>query len=311
MAKSFVMEHIKRADGNLLGLCIVICIVCSLITFIVGFGGGLHTPFYWCLSITILIIAICAFAYIDRVSNLKHRPIFRELRRFGDFDSIRAQIDADVAFSAPVSKGELLFTQNWILKSKFSGLHVIHRPTLVWAYAKDLATSHYVNFIPTGTTHTYSVLLHYTEPARRQGFITMRNLEIKTENKEESGDLLGYILLYAPWIVAGYTPEIAILWRVKTSEMLATVANRYNAFIFGTAKQKEQQRIYAERPATKVDMHLFEVLGVSPSATEAEVKAAYRSKAWVAHPDHGGSNELMMEVNVAYETICKSKGWSV
>jgi len=310
MTKSFVMGHIKHADTNLLILYTVIFTVSSLVATLVYVISGLHMPYYVFLSITLIIIVVCTVAYTNRVGNLKQRPTFRTLTRLGNFDSIRAQIDAEAVSNTAVSKGKLLFTQNWILQPYFGGLHVIHRPALVWAYAKDLATRHYINFIPAGTTHTYSVLIHYTEPAKRQGFITIRGLEIKTRSEEASGDLLGYILLYAPWVVAGYTPEIANSWRTNTSEMLAFVTNRYNAFIFGAAKQRAQQHIYTEQPAGKVDMHAFEVLGISPSAAEAEVKAAYRNKAWIAHPDHGGSNELMIEVNAAYEAICKSKGWT-
>lgn len=46
-----------------------------------------------------------------------------------------------------------------------------------------------------------------------------------------------------------------------------------------------------------------EVLGLRAEdhPTEQELKDAYRRAAWVAHPDRGGSNERMAEVNAAYE----------
>ena len=51
----------------------------------------------------------------------------------------------------------------------------------------------------------------------------------------------------------------------------------------------------------------YQVLGVSPSATDAEVKAAYREMAKRYHPDrNGGSAEAerkMMQVNEAYSQI--------
>ena len=58
----------------------------------------------------------------------------------------------------------------------------------------------------------------------------------------------------------------------------------------------------------------YKVLGVSPSATDDEVKAAYRELAKKYHPDnYAGSpladlaNEKMKEVNEAYDTIMQQR----
>ena len=56
----------------------------------------------------------------------------------------------------------------------------------------------------------------------------------------------------------------------------------------------------------------YEVLGVSPNATDDEIKAAYRKLAKKYHPDlNGGSAEAeakMKEVNEAYNILIKHKG---
>lgn len=58
----------------------------------------------------------------------------------------------------------------------------------------------------------------------------------------------------------------------------------------------------------------YEVLGVSPQATDAEVKAAYREMARKYHPDNYGDNPLsdlaqekMQEINEAYDTIVRMR----
>lgn len=47
----------------------------------------------------------------------------------------------------------------------------------------------------------------------------------------------------------------------------------------------------------------YEVLGVDPKATDREITQAYRLRARENHPDRGGSDELMQEVNSAYEVL--------
>ncbi len=48
---------------------------------------------------------------------------------------------------------------------------------------------------------------------------------------------------------------------------------------------------------------LYEILGVEPTATDEELRRAYRMSAKRAHPDRGGDAARMAEINVAYETL--------
>lgn len=47
----------------------------------------------------------------------------------------------------------------------------------------------------------------------------------------------------------------------------------------------------------------YAVLGTKPSATPQEIKSAYREAALRNHPDHGGSHDAQVRVNLAYETL--------
>lgn len=47
----------------------------------------------------------------------------------------------------------------------------------------------------------------------------------------------------------------------------------------------------------------FEVLGLSPGASDEEVKRAYRQRALETHPDRGGSAEAFRAVHAAFEHI--------
>ncbi|PWN47209.1 putative YDJ1-mitochondrial and ER import protein [Violaceomyces palustris] len=50
----------------------------------------------------------------------------------------------------------------------------------------------------------------------------------------------------------------------------------------------------------------YDLLGVSPTASEAELKKAYRKKALSAHPDKGGDPEVFKEITAAYEVLSDS-----
>lgn len=54
-------------------------------------------------------------------------------------------------------------------------------------------------------------------------------------------------------------------------------------------------------PAPSARREWWEVLGVMPDASKYEVRAAYRKLAAQHHPDRGGSQSAMAEINVAYQ----------
>jgi curved DNA-binding protein CbpA len=54
---------------------------------------------------------------------------------------------------------------------------------------------------------------------------------------------------------------------------------------------------------TKAKQDHYEVLGVSVSANTADLKRAYRDKARQSHPDKGGNELRMAEINYAFEVL--------
>lgn len=57
-------------------------------------------------------------------------------------------------------------------------------------------------------------------------------------------------------------------------------------------------------------MSYYDILGITPSASEAEIKTAFRKLAKKHHPDVGGDTKKFMEIKHAYEQVMKGHGQS-
>lgn len=70
---------------------------------------------------------------------------------------------------------------------------------------------------------------------------------------------------------------------------------------YGATEMLEQAfRGFAALPPANREKPWTEVLGVHPTASPAEIAAAYRELARIHHPDAGGSSERMAEINDAF-----------
>lgn len=70
------------------------------------------------------------------------------------------------------------------------------------------------------------------------------------------------------------------------------------------------QSAYMQLAAPKAERDPYEVLGLRPGATAEEINGIWRIKSRSAHPDAGGSNEAMAELNAARDALLARIGAS-
>ncbi|XP_039062988.1 chaperone protein dnaJ 11, chloroplastic-like [Hibiscus syriacus] len=104
--------------------------------------------------------------------------------------------------------------------------------------------------------------------------------------------------------VSPISPPSTSRARFRPPQATATCANSY-----ASQQEKASTSGYLSRPGMAACTSLYEVLGIPVSASNQEIKAAYRGLARVCHPDvaaidrKGSSADEFMKIHAAYSTL--------
>ncbi|HOJ67509.1 MAG TPA: J domain-containing protein [Candidatus Hydrogenedentes bacterium] len=111
------------------------------------------------------------------------------------------------------------------------------------------------------------------------------------------------ILIAALLHATGLTPILARLWRMLQEDLRTAAGFTDKGQRFADAGERA---FGAPHPA---DLELcYRLLGISSSATWEEIERAYRKKAKIHHPDHGGDEDAMRALNEAYQALKRARG---
>lgn len=126
------------------------------------------------------------------------------------------------------------------------------------------------------------------------------------------------------WIAALGGVSLALLLILTGREGIALGAlamfgpliwQRYQAYRAGAGGQQRQQQQSAgtnqpppRRGSGMTREEAYEVLGLKPGATEAEIRAAHHRLMRSAHPDSGGSDWLATRINLARDVLLGRSG---
>jgi len=104
-------------------------------------------------------------------------------------------------------------------------------------------------------------------------------------------ELVALILIIAALSMTGIWPHIARALRELRGE---------------SVDEPDETPRNAPRPPSTADVDLsYRLLGISPSAPWEEIERAFRKKAHIHHPDHGGDEDTMRALNEAYSLLKK------
>jgi len=169
------------------------------------------------LAVGILVAGICLFFIIRGIarSDPEKHPFMKQLARYGQPEFIVSSIDMEMA-GEHTKIGPLHISQNWLVLNMPPTMKVQRMEDLVWEY--KLVTQHRTYGIPTMKTY----IAHIYD--RNGTLITLQASEFEIDR------LLAEIKQRTPWMIAGYSRELAYAWRKDRAQLIASVdANKQNA----------------------------------------------------------------------------------
>jgi DnaJ domain len=119
-----------------------------------------------------------------------------------------------------------------------------------------------------------------------------------------NADFVEALKAYVPYRQRRWVPDDKKWW--FQSDVIATVEylcdRYYGSYVHvGRAGKEEKSHQNTRTPNAQPDA--YATLHLLPSAPSEVVTAAYRALAKKFHPDHGGDDERMKQINLAYERL--------
>lgn len=180
-----------------------------------------------------------------------------------------------------------------------------------WGKTVNPSTSRFYTSLSKAMDNVERALKQFSSDSGKgiQNIIISTNYSLSDRNPKEAG-----VAVYFSW--DGLQSCIAVDRYKKIEDNLQAIyhcleAERTKLRHGGINLVRAAFRGYAALPppsgTSNQKKHWTALLNVASSASLDEIKTAYRAAARKAHPDNGGSNEKMAEINAAYNEAIVGK----
>jgi hypothetical protein len=154
------------------------------------------------------------FNVFKRQGKLEFHPLWKKLAKFGDPETITAEVNSQIANDSNQfhANKSITITRSWLIRKTTYNLDLFSLEQIAWIYQK--VTQHRRNGVPVGKTYA-AVMIGQNGEA----------LEIPAKEAEVM-KILAEIIQRIPWVVVGYSDEIRNLWQKDRTSFLAILQQR-------------------------------------------------------------------------------------
>lgn len=162
---------------------------------------------------------------LGRFRDPASHPVLKNMATWGKTEKIAASIESEVKGQV-IKLGGYTFTSNFAIRDEFLAFDVKRLDDLLWVY-KQVVQNKIYYIIPAGKT--FAVCLNWMDQS------------ININGKEAGIDaFLEHLTGQKPWIVFGYSEELAAVYGKKRADLAALVAERHK----DVAQASEEQQIF-------------------------------------------------------------------
>ena len=185
----------------------------------------------WSIIIGVAALAVISIwsllRFLRRATNPAKHPIARDLSRFGDWQQLAQEIDAQMAEPHETHGNFFHLTRDWLIYQTKSQFDAVPYRDLVWQYMFQV-TYRSFGFV---TGRVYSLMA-----CDRHG--VNKNLPYGKDSAVVV-NLLEKLREHAPWAYTGYSAEIENAWNEGRENMIAMVDARKQAIEQASVENQE------------------------------------------------------------------------